>query len=155
MPRRSRAPVLALYVLLSGCASAPPADAPIRLAETGSLAVQVTGFADDSGQALVAVFLDERGWPGDETLAFGRAVLPIEGGEAQAEFADVPAGPFAVSVFHDKDLDLELDTNVLRMPTEPYGFSRDARGTFGPPDFDEARLDLLPGEVKQVTVRVR
>ncbi|HSG00844.1 MAG TPA: DUF2141 domain-containing protein [Vicinamibacterales bacterium] len=155
MPRGSTGPALALCVVLSGCASAPPADPPSRPAETGSLTVQVTGFADDSGQALVAVFLDERGWPGDQTLAFGRAVLQIVGGEAQAAFADVPAGPFAVSVFHDKDLDRELDANVLRMPTEPYGFSRDARGTFGPPGFDEARLDLLPGEVKQVTVRVR
>ena len=67
----------------------------------------------------------------------------------------VPAGPFAVSVFHDKDGDRELDSGVLGIPSEAYGFSADARSTFGPPKFDEARLELAAGETKQITIRVK
>ena len=50
-----------------------------RPAGTGQLEVTVTGFESDEGQVLVALFLDERGWPGDQTLAFGAIVLPIRG----------------------------------------------------------------------------
>jgi uncharacterized protein (DUF2141 family) len=116
--------------------------------------VTVTGLRGDEGQALVALFLGARGWPGDQTLAFGRAVLPARDGRAVATFEDVPAGPFAVSAFHDEDLDRVLDTGLFGMPSEDYGFSRGARGTFGPPDFEAARLDLAPGETKPVTIRV-
>jgi uncharacterized protein (DUF2141 family) len=70
-------------------------------------------------------------------------------------FEDVPAGPFAVAVFHDKDENEELNTDFLGIPSEDYGFSADARDMFGPPSFEEARLELAAGEFKQITVQVK
>jgi uncharacterized protein (DUF2141 family) len=116
--------------------------------------VTVTGFQGEKGQALVALFLGAAGWPDDQALAFGRAVRPIRDGTAVVEFEGVPSGPFAVSAFHDEDLDRVLDTGLFGIPSEDYGFSRDARDTFGPPSFEAARLDLAAGETKQVTIRV-
>ena len=144
----------ACAITLSACAAAPPRTAEPRPPGTGRVQVTVTGFKNGDGQALVALFLSDRGWPDDETLAFGRAVLPIRGAQVVAEFEDVPSGPFAVSAFHDENLDRELDTGLFGIPSEDYGFSRDARDTFGPPGFAEARLELAAGESKQVTVRV-
>jgi uncharacterized protein (DUF2141 family) len=115
----------------------------------------MTGFKDDEGQALVALFLDAGGWPDGDGAAFATAVVPVSDGQAVAVFAEVPAGPFAVSVFHDTDGDQELDSGALGIPSEAYGFSADARDMFGPPDFDEARLDLAAGETKQITIRVK
>ncbi len=71
------------------------------------------------------------------------------------ELTEVPAGPFAIAVFHDEDLDQELDRNFLGIPREDYGFSRDARGRFGPPSFDDARLELGAGETMQLAIEVR
>jgi uncharacterized protein (DUF2141 family) len=116
--------------------------------------VTVTGFQGEKGQALVALFLSAKGWPDDQALAFGRAVLPIREGQSVATFEGVPSGPFAVSAFHDEDVDRVLDTGLFGIPSEDYGFSRDARDTFGPPGFESARLDLAPGETRQVTIRV-
>ena len=36
----------------------------------------------------------------------------------------------------------KLDTNIVSIPTERYGFSRDAKGRMGPPSFDDAAVDL-------------
>jgi uncharacterized protein (DUF2141 family) len=144
----------AWVLAFSACASAPPRAVEPRPPGTGRVQVTVTGFENEGGQALVALFLNGRGWPDDETLAFGTTVVPIRQGRAVATFEDVPSGPFAVSVFHDEDLDRELDTGVFGIPSEDYGFSRDARGTFGPPTFEEARLELAAGESKQVAIRV-
>jgi uncharacterized protein (DUF2141 family) len=116
--------------------------------------VTVTGATNEKGQVLVALFLDDRGWPEDEDLAFGAVALPVEGTRVVAEFSDVPAGPFAVSVFHDEDLDRELDTGLFGIPTEDYGFSNDARGRFGAPSFEDARLELTAGESRTVTVSI-
>jgi uncharacterized protein (DUF2141 family) len=36
-----------------------------------------------------------------------------------------------------------LDTNFLGIPKEQFGFSNDARGTLGPPDFESASFELI------------
>jgi uncharacterized protein (DUF2141 family) len=145
-----------LAAALAACASAPPAPPPEpRPSGTGRLEVTVTGFRSEEGKARIAVFLDARSWPDEEEHLFAADLLPIRDGEAVAIFEDVPAGPFAVSVFHDKDEDAELDADFLGIPSEDYGFSRDARDMFGPPGFEEARLELVAGESKEITIRVK
>jgi uncharacterized protein (DUF2141 family) len=140
--------------LLFSCASAPVKPGEPRPAGVGQVHVTVTGFEGEEGQALVAVFLDEKGWPDDEASAFRGVVLPIQEGEVVAEFSDVPAGPFAVSVFHDKNSNRVLDTGAFGIPSEDYGFSQNARGVFGPPSFDDARLELTVGESKRITIHI-
>jgi uncharacterized protein (DUF2141 family) len=144
-----------LVVVLSACASAPPEPPEPRPAGHGSVEVTMTGFKNQEGNARVAVFLDARVWPDGDGSIFATAVVPISDGQAFAVFEEVPAGPFAVSVFHDKDGDGELDSVALGIPSEAYGFSGDARGLFGAPSFEEARIELAAGETKQITIRVR
>ena len=114
----------------------------------------MTGFANADGQALVAFFLNADGWPDGGGSVFATEVTAINDGRAVAVFDNVPAGPFAVSVFHDTDGDRELDSGALGIPSEAYGFSAGARKTFGPPKFDEARLELAAGENKRITIEV-
>ena len=59
--------------------------------------------------------------------------------------ADMPAGSYAISVFHDLNDNLELDTNFIGIPKEPYSFSG-TMGKFGPPKFDAAAVPLAPGD---------
>ena len=80
--------------------------------------------------------------------------MPISGASAVTTFEDVPAGPFAVSVYHDEDGDGKMDTNLVGIPSEDYGFSADASGVFGAPSFEEASLELAAGASMQITVRV-
>ena len=115
----------------------------------------MTGFKNDEGTARVAFYLDARGWPDGDVFVFATAVVLISDGRARAVFEEVPAGPFAVSVFHDADGDGQLDSVALGIPSEAYGFSGDARGLFGPPSFEEARIELAAGETKQITIPVK
>jgi uncharacterized protein (DUF2141 family) len=146
--------LLLVAVTLSACASAPPAVPEARPAGTGRVEVTLTGFKSDQGQAMVSFYIDPRGWPDDEGLAFATAVVAISEGRAVVVFEEVPAGSFAVSVFHDKNGDRTLNS-VAGIPSEDYGFSADARDLFGPPSFEEARLELAAGESKQITFRVK
>jgi uncharacterized protein (DUF2141 family) len=147
---------LLLALAWSACASAPAKPRPVhRPPGTGHVEVTVTGMESQEGEVLVALFLGEEGWPDEQAQAFGTRVLPIDGGPGVADFEDVPAGPFAVSVFHDKNGNRQLDTGLFGIPTEDYGFSRDARGTFGPPSFDDARIELKAGETKRIAIEVK
>jgi len=55
--------------------------------------------------------------------------------------ARLEPGRYAVQVVQDRDSDGKLDTNMLGIPSEPVGFSRNAVGRFGPPKFDSAAFD--------------
>ncbi len=144
-----------LAVTLSACASAPPAAPEPRPEGHGRVDITMTGFKNEEGTARVAFFLDAGAWPDGDSSIFATAVVPIKDGQAFAVFEDVPTGPFAVSVFHDKDGDGELDSVALGIPSEAYGFSGDARNMFGAPSFEQARLELAAGETKQITIRVK
>ncbi|MHB1123187.1 MAG: DUF2141 domain-containing protein [Ramlibacter sp.] len=66
-------------------------------------------------------------------------------GTVSVVFTGLPAGTYAVSAFQDLNANNKLDTNAFGKPNEPTGFSRDARGTFGPPSFDAASFSVHAG----------
>jgi uncharacterized protein (DUF2141 family) len=76
-----------------------------------------------------------------------------KGGEAVAVFQNVAPGTYAISVMHDANDNKELDSNFMGIPKEGFGFSNDAMGMFGPPDFKKASFDVA-GE-KEVVINLR
>ncbi len=70
-------------------------------------------------------------------------------GEAVAVFKDIAPGRYAISVMHDANDNKELDSNFMGIPKEGFGFSNDAMGMFGPPDFKKASFEVS-GEKKLV-----
>lgn len=125
------------------CFAAPPAIAE-DAAAVGTLRVHITHLRDATGKVLVQLANSRRDYEEDEK-AFRYAVLPARGSEVTAVFADVPAGEYAVKFFHDTNGNRELDIG-WRGPKEAYGFSNNATGLFGPPDYDEAKFSFAGGE---------
>lgn len=122
---------------------------------SGRIVVEVSGFRNDEGDALVALFRSEQGFPKEPTQAERRLAHRIEHGRSQVTFEDVTPGAFAVSVLHDEDGDRKVRTSPLGIPREGIGFSRDARAVFGPPKFRKAKLELPAGAEVSVPIRVR
>jgi uncharacterized protein (DUF2141 family) len=81
-------------------------------------------------------------------------VVPATTPAVQAEFQNVPPGTYAISIIHDENGDEELNTNLLGMPKEGFGFSNDAMNTFGPPDFKKASF-TMQGATTRVALSVR
>ena len=65
-------------------------------------------------------------------------LIKIRDTQARCEFLDIPPGTYDLAVIHDENMDGELDTNWLGVPTEGYGFSNDAKASMGAPSFDAA-----------------
>jgi len=107
--------------------------------KTGSITIEVTGLENDDGEVLIAVSNSRENYESDD-LAFVDAKVEIENEQAEYTFKEMPFGEYAIKLFHDENLDGELDSNFLGMPTEDYGFSNNARGTFGPADYDDAKF---------------
>jgi len=74
-------------------------------------------------------------------------------GEVRLVFENIPAGIYALSVYHDANTNGELDKNMIGIPKEGFGFSNDAMGMFGPPDFKDASFDWKGGQTISLTLR--
>jgi uncharacterized protein (DUF2141 family) len=117
------------------------------------LTIQVSGFRSSRGKALIAHFRAPASFP-DGRGAWRRVAAPIRGGVARARFAGLPPGRYAVSVLHDEDGDRAMATNLIGMPREGYGVSRDAVRRLGPPRFDDAAFALASGGAEVHKIRL-
>lgn len=113
------------------------------------LTVEVTGARSNQGEVLAGLFADAELWlkkplRGERVVA-GERVLLV--------FRDLPAGRYALSVIHDENSNGKLDSNMLGMPIERLGFSRDAKGNMGPAKFDDAALLLDADTTVKVTLQ--
>jgi uncharacterized protein (DUF2141 family) len=127
-------------------------------AQSSELRLTVTGVRSDSGELLIGLYETEKGFEGaianaetsgimaDRNRLVGVA-MRARSGSQQAVFVQLPPGRYAVIVIHDENDDGRLDANALGVPTEGYGFSRDARGFLSAPSFDAAAVTIGDADV--------
>jgi uncharacterized protein (DUF2141 family) len=73
------------------------------------------------------------------------AVAHIKNGQATCVFSGVPAGTYAVAVFHAEHNETQMETGLFGKPKQGYGFSNNPSSTFGPPGFDSAAFTYNGG----------
>lgn len=117
---------------------------PLKAQTTGTanLTVRVTGARNAKGKIRVALFRDGKGFPNDASQAVHTQAANIDPQtlSAQVVFTDLPAGVYAVSVFHDENMNEKLDKNFMGVPKEGYGASNNPKKKMGPPNFDETKF---------------
>ena len=111
-------------------------------AQTGSVRITVEGVANDRGQIGVLLFKSESGFPGDHSKAFRQQLVPAGNKTYEFRFDAIPYGTYAVSVMHDENMNLKVDTNFLGIPREGNGVSNNVRPAMRAPRFSEAVFEL-------------
>jgi uncharacterized protein (DUF2141 family) len=51
-------------------------------------------------------------------------------------------GEYTIAMFHDVNSNGELDKGMFGQPTEPYGFSNNARETFSEPSLEDQKFTV-------------
>ncbi len=126
--------------------------APLECARAADLTVEVQHVERSDGTVYVGLYNTAESFP--KTVYQGLAAPAAErsaSGTVRIVFHDIKPGEYAVSAFLDLDGDGKISTNMVGIPVEPYGFSRDAHGSMGPPSFQEAAF-ALPAEGSEVTI---
>jgi uncharacterized protein (DUF2141 family) len=90
------------------------------------------------------LFNGAAGFPADKAKAFRtvQARIDTQTLSAQVTLDDLPRGVYAVSVFHDENMNGQLDKNVFGIPKEGYGASNNPKKSMGPPTFADAKFQL-------------
>lgn len=104
-----------------------------------TLTIEIDGFDNDKGQLVLGVCNKKENFL--KEYAYGD-VVKIKNKKATVVIKNLPSGEYAISLFHDVNSNNILDKNMFGIPSEDYGFSNNANGTFGPPKYEDAKFNL-------------
>ena len=109
-------------------------------AESKNLIINITGFKTNQGVARIALVDSKQNYDNDKNLR--QKIIPVKDKKAQYIVKNLEFGKYAVKVFHDENSNGKLDTAIFGIPTEAYGFSNNARGKFGAPDYSKVVFEF-------------
>jgi uncharacterized protein (DUF2141 family) len=119
------------------------------------LTVVVQNIQKDTGSVMMGLFSTPESFPKNVTKGMTVAAAERDAtGRVTLVLRDLAPGQYAVSAFHDVDGNGRLNSNLMGMPTEPYGFSNDAQAQFAPPAFSAAAF-TLPAQGLTIQLQVK
>ncbi len=124
--------------------------APSLAEDASKLTVTIDGIKTVSGKINLGVF-DEAGYNGGN--AVDGAIIAVDGDSVTVSFDGLAPGEYGLKLYHDVNDNGSMDTNPFGMPTEPYAFSNNAKGRFGPADWEKAKFDIgVDGTTHTITI---
>ncbi|AWJ92863.1 DUF2141 domain-containing protein (plasmid) [Azospirillum baldaniorum] len=123
-------------------------------AQAAELRITVEGIRSQNGTILIGLYdslatfnraiamSDREGFLNDPSRFAAVALRANAALKSSVVFTNLNPGRYAIVLFHDEDGNGKLNKDALGVPTEPYGFSNDARGFLGPPAFEKAIMQI-------------
>lgn len=109
--------------------------------QAGSIVIEINGCKNSTGVVQLGLYNNKTGFPGFKE-SFKGAVIKANKGTVSHTITSIPAGNYAIALWHDENENKVLDKNMIGIPKEKYGFSNNVFGKFGPPDFDQASFKV-------------
>lgn len=108
-------------------------------AAAATLEVTIEDVRSAEGRIMVQIVDSEAGFDGSEAPVAALLLDPVT--PEVAFSVDLEPGEYGMRVMQDLDGDGAMDTNFVGMPTEPWAFSNNAVGQFGPPGWADVRFE--------------
>ncbi len=120
-----------------------------------TLEVTITNIKDAKGIIHLSLQNSPDDWlsTDDDVKTFRDVSQPITStDDIVISVENLPEGGYAISLFHDLNGNLELDTNFIGYPKEPFGFSA-PMGMTGPPKYEAAVVEVK-GEKSSLEIKL-
>jgi len=107
--------------------------------DNNTLTVEFEGIKTDQAKLFVALYDSEVNFLKKPIQGI---IVTVKNGNATAVFNNLKPSSYAISSFLDKNNNGKLDTNFMKIPKEPTAMSNNAKGSFGPPKFKDAKFTV-------------
>ena len=115
----------------------------------------IDGVSSAKGHVICGIFRSSEGFPKETQRTFKLLSQPANPAGVQCDFLDLPAGTYAISVFHDENDDGVLNTNFLGMPREGYGVSNNHTYAAHAPSFEESHFTVDAQGTTELRIRLK
>lgn len=99
------------------------------------LTIEISGLRNNEGQIILELS-DEK------EISIKSVTKKITGSKCTIVIENLKPGKYGFKYFHDQNNNSKLDINWIGIPKEGYGFSNNAKGRFGPPDFNDTLFEV-------------
>jgi uncharacterized protein (DUF2141 family) len=107
--------------------------------ESPEITVSVENIKDDKGTVIFGVYSEKTFM---KVAPEFRAQSEIVDGIASVTFKDLPPGTYAISCFHDKNSNSQMDFEPTGAPLEPYGVSNNKINNYGSLIWEDSNFEL-------------
>jgi uncharacterized protein (DUF2141 family) len=115
----------------------------------------ISNLKNDKGVCRICLFNNAASFKGESGQPFACASVTVKNKKAQAVFQSVPAGNYALFVFHDENSNNEIDKNFLGIPKEGYGASENKLPFAGAPTFNDNMFTVENNNTIKLAVKIR
>jgi uncharacterized protein (DUF2141 family) len=123
-----------------------------KATENHFISVSIKGLKNNNGTVYISLFNAKEGFPENHLKALRTSAIKIINNSTQITFSNLPKGEYAIACFHDENENKKLDTNMFGYPVESFGASNNAKGTLGPPSFENAKIKIDKNTTHTITV---
>ncbi len=118
--------------------------------EKYKLSIKVEGISDITGNLGILLFNSEDGYPEAGEKALKGYTIKVNSETMIIELGEFPAGEYAITLMHDKNMNGIMDKNMIGIPKEPFGFTKLKDIPFGAPSFEETRTSLINNTIELI-----
>ncbi len=126
---------------------------PAHSSNRSQLTITIDGLKQQKGQTCFSLFKRDSGFPTRSDAALRTECIAVRQVPQTIQLKDLQPGSYAIAVLHDLNGDREANRNVLGMPTEGFGFSRNPKIGLKAPRFEEAAI-AVKGKQTQIQIRL-
>jgi uncharacterized protein (DUF2141 family) len=95
-----------------------------------TLTIEISDLRNNNGQLILA-------FNNEKEIKIKGITQSVTGKKCIIVIENLKPGKYAFKYFHDENNNEKLDVNWIGIPKEGYGFSNNAKGSFGPPSFEK------------------
>ncbi len=111
-----------------------------QIQNNGRLRIKVEGIRNNNGLIGISIYNSSSGFPNDQSKSLKTEFVTIKNNTVEITVDSLTQGYYAISAFHDENSNRKMETNWIGIPKEGVGVSNNAKGSFGPPKFNDAKF---------------
>ena len=103
--------------------------------------LQITGLKSNKGKVYVQLFKGQENF--NKGKAEASSVVNAKKGEVTVSFYGLEKEDYGIRYYHDENDNGKMETNLIGLPTEGYGFSNSAKPNFGPVSYEQIKFEVV------------
>lgn len=120
-----------------------------------TVTADVSNFESNKGVCKACLFNSAASFNGESGNPFQCVQVPVSNRKSQVQFTNIPAGTYAVFLFHDTNGNNKMDKNFLGIPKEGYGASRNKLPFANAPSFNENKFSVAGNTTIRLAIKLR
>lgn len=124
----------------------------LNTSSSGSnLTIHIPNIHDVRGRIQIGLYDDKENFPkiGKE---FKRYFAKVDSKDFRYTISGIPAGDYAIALYHDLNSDGTCNSNFIGIPTESYGFSNNVKPFLSAPSFSATKFTI--SKDRSITIKL-